>query len=177
MVVLAVLAAAVEAVAVVGWLRWRAVGETARADPSTAARLLEEGGGLGLPSAVSWSRRLTASDLRGADPDEALAAFREVGSRQRTWMPTDPEGFKNLARAAYLSGDLETAISELDQALARDPTSAYLHRLMALMLRRAGRSQECLDHLAEAAAIAPDAQSAGDRADRGGSRRRFGSRA
>lgn len=156
LVALAALAVIVEVVATVGWWRWRVVAEVLRADAATGAEMLAEDPLLALPSAVKWSRRLSASDLRGADLQAARAAFERIGALQRRWLPTDPEGPKNEARATFLSGDLDGGVELLEAALRRDPTSAYLHRLAALMLRRAGRIEESLEHLAEARAIWPD---------------------
>jgi tetratricopeptide (TPR) repeat protein len=66
-----------------------------------------------------------------------------------------PQGFATSARSALLSEDTEGMLAALSQATVRDPTSVWLHRFAAFVFRAAGRYQDCLEHLAEASAIAP----------------------
>jgi Tfp pilus assembly protein PilF len=58
-----------------------------------------------------------------------------------------------------VEGGLRDAAVLLDQALQRDPMSALLHRLRALVSWTEGRPEAALDDLAEAAAIAPNLHS------------------
>jgi len=145
----------VEGVDALGWWQWKATSRVLGVDPEGGALRLATSRALGLPSAVAWSRRLTAADLQGAQSATAVAALERVGKRQRRWQPTDPEGPKNVALAAVLSGDLESALREMGEALDRDPTSPYLNQVMAMLLRRSGRAEESLHYLAEARAIEP----------------------
>ncbi len=155
LLLLSIAALLVEGVDALGWGRWMATAQVLRVDPEGGALRLATSRMLGLPSAVAWSRRLTGADLQGAQSATVIAALERVGRRQCRWMPTDPDGPKNLARAAVLSGDLEAALKLMQAALDRDPTSPYLNQVMAVLLRRAGRSEESLHYLSEARAISP----------------------
>jgi len=86
-----------------------------------------------------------------------VLALNRVASSQKAWQWTDPVGFKNGAVAALVEQDPAAGLRELEGALVRDPTSPYLHRVLALVHERAGRHPECLEHLAEARAISPGA--------------------
>ncbi len=155
LLLLSIAALLIEGVSVLGWWRWSATAQVLTVDPEGGALRLATSRALGLPSAVAWSRRLTGADLQGAQSATVTAALEKVGQRQRRWMPTDPDGPKNEARAAVLSGDLEGALQLIQAALDRDPTSPYLNQVMAVLLRRAGRAGESLHYLSEARAIWP----------------------
>jgi Flp pilus assembly protein TadD len=155
LIVLIILAVLVEALGFVGWSRWHALSSMMAGAPDTAAQALASSSTLVLPSTVYWSRTLSGTLLAGASSETLSTALEELGRAQVRWFPTDPEGFKNLARAAYARGEPELAIEHLHDALRRDPTSPYLHRLLALLLRQAGRIEEFLDHLATAEGLAP----------------------
>ena len=154
MVVVAV-ALAVELVASLGWWSWRRVSRELEQVPQAGAALLVGGALVALPSTVERSRRLQVSDLAGVEAGVAAAALERVGSLQQRWAPTDPDGFRNRARANLLEEDLESGLEDLEAAVSRDPTSPYLHRLLAIVLRFEGRSSEFLDHMATAEAVAP----------------------
>lgn len=154
-VVLVALALAVELVASLGWWAWRRVSGELEQVPEAGAARLAGSWLVALPPAVARSRRLQVSDLAGVEVATAAAALHRVGSLQRRWAPTDPDGFRNRARAALLREDLEAGLEGLEAAVRRDPTSPYLQRLLALVLRFEGRSEEFLDHMATAEAVAP----------------------
>jgi tetratricopeptide (TPR) repeat protein len=109
-----------------------------------------------LPSAIQRSRRLPVRELGAAPIDLAFVVLMRSGVRQRRWMPAHPAGPTNLARGYLLAGDLEAAVPVLDDALVRDPTSAYLHRLRALILMARGEISSALENLAVAQALAPN---------------------
>ena len=155
LLLLSIAALLVEGVDALGWWQWMATTSVVRVDPEGGALRLATSRALGLPSAVAWSRRLSGSDLRGAQSATVTAALERVGRRQRRWMPTDSDGPKNQASAAVLSGDLEAAQQLMQAALDRDPTSPYLNQVMAILLRRAGRTEESLHYLSEARALVP----------------------
>jgi len=148
-------ACAVEvAVATGGW-QWRRLMAELESDPGLGASRLVSSRLLWLPSVVHSTRRLSGQELVGAEPELVAAALRRISSSQLRWFPVDPEGHKNRARVALLERDFGSAQAALERALELDPTSPYLHRLMALVMRQVGRSQAFLEHMARAAAIAP----------------------
>jgi Flp pilus assembly protein TadD len=153
-IVLLAAAVVVELLAAGGWLAWRRVERRLATEPAAGAALLARGALLALPAAVARSRRLQVGDLAGVDPQTTGAALARLGSLQRRWEPTDPDGWRNVGLAALLEGDVDVGRVDLEQAIRRDPTSPYLHRLLALLLRLAGQSAEFLDHMAMAEAIA-----------------------
>jgi len=148
-------ALAVELVGSVGWWAWRRVAGELEQVPEAGAALLARGALVALPPAVDRSRRLQVSDLAGVEVANAAAALDRVGGLQQRWVPTDPDGFRNRGRAALLREEVEAGLGGLQAAVVRDPTSPYLHRLLALVLRFQGRSDEFLDHMATAEAVAP----------------------
>lgn len=149
------LALAISAVDTVAARWWRATAATLKVHPEAGAQRLADLPGLELPEAVRRSRRLPARDLAQALPATALRALERVGQLQRAWFVVDPTGYKNSARAAMIDGRMAEASEWLNAALHRDPTSASLHRLRAMVRWREGRRVEALDDLAEAAALAP----------------------
>jgi len=154
-VVLLVAASLVELVHAGGWWGWGRLQSGLEADAESGARALADTSWFALPSTAFWSRRLVGSLLSGAEMETVTEVFYTVGTHQQRWLPSDPEGSENTARAAILEGDLDSAVSALERALIRDPTSPYLHRLTAVLLRQTGRPDEFLDHMATAAGIAP----------------------
>jgi tetratricopeptide (TPR) repeat protein len=155
MVGLVGLAAAVAVLDVAGAAAWRSTAAVASLDAVGATRRLAESPVLALPEAVRRSRRLVGRELVTAPSSELTLALDRVATLQRRWFVSDPSGFKNAARAALLDGRTEEAVVELRAALERDPTSPTIHRLLAYMLVSRGDRELALDHLAEAAAIAP----------------------
>ncbi len=149
----AVVAALVD---VAGWLSWRSVTRRLTINAESGAERLAEDPLLALPSAVQRSRRLPVRELGSAPIDLAFAVLMRYGLAQRQWMAAHPAGPTNLARAYLLAGDPAAAIPWLDEALVRDPTSAHLHRLRALMLIARGDISSALENLAVATALAPD---------------------
>jgi tetratricopeptide (TPR) repeat protein len=154
-VVVVAAALAVELVATAGWWAWRRVSSELEQAPEAGAALLVSGVLVALPPAVERSRRLQVSNLAGVEVATAASALDRVGGLQQRWAPTDPDGFRNRGRAFLLRGEVEAGLEGLEAAVVRDPTSPYLHRLLALVLRYEGRSDEFLDHMATAEAVAP----------------------
>jgi len=156
-----VLAAAVvlEAVAAFGWWRWLAVQRALRLDGATGAERLATDVTLALPSSVYWSRRLRGGDLVHADDATVRTGLTRVAERQIRWYPSDSAGFINRARAELVEDQVTASLEALDEALLRDPTSPYLHRLTGALMRESGRIDNFLDHVAQANAIAPSLES------------------
>ena len=148
-------AAVVLCVDAIGWWQWsRAVALLAQ-QPEAGADALATRSLLSLPPAVVRSRRLPARDLAGASRRAAVAAMVRLGTLQLGQVPTDPDGPKNLARAALLEEDVAAARRWLQEALDRDPTSPYVHRLAALAARAVGQEEQVRHHLAQAHALEP----------------------
>lgn len=155
-IVLALAAAAVTLVDVAGWTSWSSATRRLAINPERGAERLARDPMLALPSAVQRSRRLPVRELGSAPIDLAFAVLMRNGLAERRWMAAHPAGPTNLARAYLLAGDPAAAIPWLDEALVRDPTSAYLHRLRALLLMAHGDITSALENLAVAQALAPD---------------------
>jgi tetratricopeptide (TPR) repeat protein len=149
-------AVTVTLVDVAGWVSWRTATRKLAINPERGAERLARDPILALPSAIQRSRRLPVRELGSAPIDLAFAVLMRNGLAQRRWMTAHPAGPTNLARAYLLAGDPAAAIPWLDEALVRDPTSAYLHRLRALMLMAHGDVTSALENLAVARALAPD---------------------
>lgn len=109
-----------------------------------------------LPSAVTRSRKLAVRDLGSAPIDLAFTTLMRTGARQRRWIVSHPSGATNLALGYLVASDPAAALDALAEALERDPTSAYLHRLKALLLMIRGEISAALESLAVAQALAPD---------------------
>ena len=148
------LALLVEAVGAAGWGAWRQTVAALEARPAAGAAMLAGSPWLELPSAVRRARRLPSRNLGAAADELVVPALAGLAARQVRWFPSDPEGFKNLARVELIEGDLDAAARGLEQALNRDPTSPELHRLAALSERARGRHEASLDHLATAEGLA-----------------------
>ncbi len=148
----AVLVAAVDSV---GWQLRRAIANTLTVNPEAAAVKLGTNPLVGLPSLMVRSRRLVTGDLVGATEESLLGALTRVGQLQRAWLPADAAGYVNLAREEFLRGRMQESVDALEKALIRDPTSAYLHRILALFLLSVGDRNSALSELSVAEAIAP----------------------
>ncbi len=159
LIALAAFACAVEGVNLVGFWYWKTFVDELAIDANAATHRLAEGGGFSWPSTVHWSRQLSAQDLVAADVINIVAGLNRLGAVQKKWFVSDSNGPKNSARAALLHGDVGAAIAEIRSALKRDPTSPYLHRLLAMVLRQVGDPKEVLDHLATAEGLAPNFKS------------------
>jgi tetratricopeptide (TPR) repeat protein len=149
------LAASIEVLAGLGWWHVLSVQRTLRSSPDAGTRRLAEDALMAFPAAVHWSRHLSGSELLGADEDSIVGALDRLGKLQIRWFPTDPEGYKNAARHELLTGHGEAAMEALEEALTRDPTSPYLNRLTAVVLRSTGHPERFLDYMANAEALAP----------------------
>ncbi len=148
MIVAVIFAVIVELVGVIGWWSWRRAARTLGEDPSAGAVMLADDLLLRLPSAVWRSRRLPARDLSRAPVQLVVQALRTTGRGQRGWMPADPSGWVNRARAELVGGSIDGAFEAIEAAILRSPTSPELHWLAALTERERGRNAEALDHLA-----------------------------
>ncbi len=129
-------------------------GELAR-DPAAACARLAGTPLLDLPPVAALGLRLRTGALAKAPRECASTVFLRLGNLQRKWIPLVADGDLNAARAALADGDVETAVERLDRALDRDPTSPYLHRLVALLELSRGRYEQALDELALAEGLAP----------------------
>ncbi|MCJ7753489.1 MAG: hypothetical protein MUP13_02875, partial [Thermoanaerobaculales bacterium] len=129
LVALSLLAVAAALVDLIGWWSWSSASAQLAISPDRGAVRLAEDRLLDLPSAIQRSRRLPVRELGSAPIDLAFAVLMRRGVDQRRWMPAHAAGSTNLARGYLLAGDLEAAVPVLDDALVRDPTNAYLHRL------------------------------------------------
>ena len=156
LVALSLLAVAAALVDLIGWWSWSSASAQLAISPDRGAVRLAEDRLLELPSAIQRSRRLPVRELGSAPIDLAFAVLMCRGVDQRRWMPAHAAGSTNLARGYLLAGDLEAAVPVLDDALVRDPTNAYLHRLRALILMARGEISSALENLAVAQALAPD---------------------
>lgn len=156
LVALSLLAVAAALVDLIGWWSWNSASAQLAISPDRGAVRLAEDRLLDLPSAIQRSRRLPVRELGSAPIDLAFAVLIRRGVDQRRWMPAHAAGSTNLARGYLLAGDLEAAVPVLDDALVRDPTNAYLHRLRALILMSRGEISSALENLAVAQALAPD---------------------
>lgn len=156
LVALSLLAVAASLVDMLGWISWSSATEKLGFNAEQGARRLVEGRLVALPSAVQRSRQLSVRELGSAPIDLAFAVLMRSGGNQCRWMVSHPAGATNLARGYLLAGDLAASVTLLDEALLRDPTSAYLHRLRALLLMTGGEITAALESLAVALALAPD---------------------
>jgi Tfp pilus assembly protein PilF len=160
LIVLAIGAVLVGAVDAVGWLWWQEMSRTLESNATDGADRLLHGKPMALPTTAQLGRRLTLRSLTAAPTSLVVIALERISGHQKRWLWVDPNGFENAAVAALISQRMEGGLDQLRGALSRDPTSPRLHRLMALVLKRAGNEEGFLDHLAEAEAIA--AAPAGD---------------
>lgn len=155
-IALSLAAVVITLVDVAGWSAWRSATRRLTINPEQGAGQLAGDPVLALPPAIQRSRRLPVRELGSAPIDVTFAVLMRCGLGQRQWMAAHPAGPTNLARAYLLAGDPAAAIPWLDEALERDPTSAHLHRLRALMFMARGEITPALEDLAVAQALAPD---------------------
>jgi Tfp pilus assembly protein PilF len=153
--VLAVFAVVVTILDVVGWWGWHRTTRNIDTNPEGCAARVADDRLLALPKAVQSSRRLASGVLAGASTTTLAAALERIGGLQKAWFWNHPEGFRHASRAALIRGDFDQALEQLEHALTRDPTSAFLHRWAAMLMRASGRHERCLEHLADARAISP----------------------
>ena len=115
-------------------------------------------------SAAMWDIWLDAPDeLAQAMLDEGLALLqmgahpssKRVLSRLIDYCPQYPEGYNQRAFAAFLSGDLEGALVDLDEAIRLQPVHLGALTGKVLTLIRLGRDAEAQVVLREALAINP----------------------
>ncbi len=155
-------AVVVELVGAFGWWSWQTVKRQLEDDPELGAVSLAQNLGMKLPSAIRASRRLPGRQLGLAPDDLVVSALLALSEGQRRWIPADPSGYVNRARAKLIEGSIDDAWEDLNAAIIRNPTSPRLHRLAALTERARGQTESALDHLATAEGLAP-----GGRADPG----------
>jgi tetratricopeptide (TPR) repeat protein len=91
---------------------------------------------------------------RDGDRDEAVAQFRSV---LKIALQKDPLHQILLAGALRKQGQIEAAITELDQALQLDPAHPQIHLEMALLLHEKAKYEQARDHLQRAQAAWADA--------------------
>lgn len=156
LITVALFAFAVGVIDTCGWWWWNRATRLLAIDSENGARLLAEQALFGLPSVVDRSRRLAVGDLGAGPIDLAVAVLVRCGNLQCRWMPAHPVGATNVARAHLIAGEVTEAVPVLEQALIRDPTSAYLHRLRALISMSRGDLDGALEDLAVALALAPE---------------------
>lgn len=155
LVLAAAIAVVVAGADTVSWMGWRAIAATLKVNPDAAAERMATGPMIALPATAIRSRHLAVNDLQGVTVESIVNALTRIGRLQRRWMPVDGVGFVNLSREEFLRGHPQASVDALTSALARDPTSAYLHRLHALFLFSLGDREAALAQLAIAEAIAP----------------------
>ncbi len=149
----ALCALVIEGITAVGVGAWDTTARVLRRNPDDGAARLIESTLLDLPPAVFRSRRLVSGYLSAADA--AVEALEAVGARQIRSMPAAPDGFLNIARARLLGNRIFEGLDDLDDAIARDPTGPFGLRLSALVMLLQGRTDDALDRLARAEAVAP----------------------
>lgn len=154
--VLSLLAVVAAGADLLGWAAWSSVSRQLVLNPEGAAMRLTGGRLLELPAAIQRSRWLAVRELGAAPIDLAFTVLMRFGGSQRRWMAAHPAGMTNLTRGYLIAGDPDAALGVLEEALIRDPTSAYLHRLRALILMSRGEISAALESLAVARALAPD---------------------
>lgn len=150
LVLLAVIAVAIELVGFAGWMSWRSVVRQLEDDPALGAIQLAERSALRLPPVARRARRLPGSELSRAADDLVVPALLAVSRDQIRWSPADPHGFLNRARAELIEGSIDEAAVSLEAAIARDATAPDSHELAALAARARGLNDEALEHLATA---------------------------
>ena len=155
LVVGAAIAVSIAAADFVGGRGWRIIAGTLRVNPEAAAASLVSGSVVALPSLIVRTRRLAMNDLAGASPEAVVAALTRVGHLQRRWLPADAAGFVNRSREDFFRGRTSESVEALADAITRDPSSPYLHRLQALFLFSVGDREAALAELGIAEAIAP----------------------
>ncbi|NOZ93536.1 MAG: tetratricopeptide repeat protein [Acidobacteria bacterium] len=155
-IILAVtVAVAVEGLDAGGWALWRDLMVTARERPAEGCRVLLSTALLAGPPAAEWARTITAGPLMRKAGQCGLEAVARAAWALRRWTPVDPAGWTLGARAELAAGRLDKGMGLLRAALQRNPTSPYLHRLMALLDMNLGDYDGALQSLADAEGLAP----------------------
>lgn len=155
MVWLALFAVVVTFLDVLGWWGWQQATRTMVGNPEGCAARIGGDPLLALPGAVQCSRRLTSGVLAGVSTNTLVGALERIAALQKVWYWNHPDGFRHASRSAMIRGEFDEGLEQLRLALARDPTSAFLHRWAAMLMRASGRHERCLEHLADARAISP----------------------
>jgi tetratricopeptide (TPR) repeat protein len=93
----------------------------------------------------------TAADREHDDPEAA----REGYQRAIELCPDDFRGYAALGRMAHARGELETAVSLLQEASVRDPADATSQFNLGVALEDAGLASEALSHYERACGIDP----------------------
>jgi len=153
--VLALGAVVVTALDTFGLYGWDRIARITAVNPEAGAVQLASSKVVSLPPFVERSRRMPVRNLGMASREVVVEALARLGGLQLHWMPVDPVGFTNLARELLLRDRPRQSLSMLTDALVRDPTSASLHRLRALVLLALGDHRAGLEELATAEALAP----------------------
>ncbi len=151
----AVVALLIEVVSGLGWWTWRQIDTRLAIAPATAGEELDRSWLVALPSSAMWLRRLRGDELLSVQPDLIVPPLERLSGLQERWMPSYAAGWLNAGIAALLKNDVEGAFRAVRSAVRRNPTSPYLHRLVALLLMKDGRYDDALDELAQAEALAP----------------------
>lgn len=151
----AVAALLVEVVSGIGWWTWRSIDARLAITPASAGRELATSWLVALPSSAMWLRRLRTDELLNVQPDRSGPPLARLAKFQRQWMPLYAGGWLNEGIAALQEDEVTDASASVKAAVRRDPTSPYLHRLVALLYMRDGRYDDALDELAQAEALAP----------------------
>ena len=154
-ILVAALTVAVEGLSTIGVWTWDVTAENLLRDADAGAAALIDTALLNLPPAVLRSRRLVAGDLAAVDQGLAVMALETVGRRQVRNMVVHPDGYLNLARAELIRGQVFEGQTDLAKALDRDPTRPFAIRLLGMVTLFQGRSEEALELLAQAEAVAP----------------------
>ncbi len=142
-----------------GSLQWKSIADSLALDAEGGAQRLAASSFVALPPVVERSRRMAPRDLAMASRETVIEGLSRVGILQSRWLPANAIGFTNLARAALLSDETERAIRIIQDAVARDPTSPYLHRVKALVSLYIGDLDSALADLSIAEALAPGMRS------------------
>ena len=69
--------------------------------------------------------------------------------------PRGAQAYAAHGNLAFINGDLEAAVTALQQAVAAEPVNAYAQHQLGYMLDAAGRTEESLVHFQQALELAP----------------------
>jgi tetratricopeptide (TPR) repeat protein len=142
-----------------GSMHWRSIAASLALNAEAGAQRLGASAVVAFPPVVERSRRMVPRDLAMASRESVVDALSRVGTLQSQWLPTNAIGFTNLARAALLNDQTDRATRIIQDAVVRDPTSPYLHRVRALVSLYIGDLDSALADLAVAEALAPGMRS------------------
>jgi len=155
LVVLAVAGALVESIDALSWVRWDRLMDRVATDPASACKAVTETPLLSFPVASELARTIEAGALLQDAGDCGREALARAAESLRRWAPVDSVGWTMGVRAVLAANKIEEGTRLLKEALKRNPTSPYLHRLMALLDLRSGDYEKALEHLADAEGLAP----------------------